>query len=309
MGNRIYYAVQQIGIGAANGDSLVPVHGVQSAGINTSFITEPIPSLGDLPIYTVLENSYEIQINLKKVLDGYSLLYLLATSEVSDSRLQKKAMARCSFGLSIFDDSLTYAVGTPLAVLQSTGLYLSSLKYNFPDKGNFEEEIGLIGNHRAWGVSFDGQFDGLDAPISAGGGINQRQDMYSKTLPTEIPSDAHVNNISFFTTINRENIPQLGDKTSFFKLPTFPIETTTEITVTPTGGDNIVTPTGSCSGFIRNMPQTIAVSVCDGTSISMGTGNILVSVNYQGGDAGGGNVKTSYTYKGYNDFTVTHLAH
>ena len=33
----------------------------------------------------------------------------------------------------------------------------------------------------------------------------------------------------------------------------------------------------------------------------------LSSVNYGGGDAGGGNETVSYTYTTFNDFTVSHI--
>ena len=53
-------------------------------------------------------------------------------------------------------------------------------------------------------------------------------------------------------------------------------------------------------------PQSIRIVSCDGTSIYLGTQNKLDSVNYGGGDAGGGNVTVSYSYSTFNDFTVIH---
>jgi len=38
----------------------------------------------------------------------------------------------------------------------------------------------------------------------------------------------------------------------------------------------------------------------------LGTKNKLASVNYGGGDAGGGNVTVTYSYTTFNDFTVMH---
>ena len=40
--------------------------------------------------------------------------------------------------------------------------------------------------------------------------------------------------------------------------------------------------------------------------IYLGEKNKLASVNYGGGDAGGGNVTVSYSYTTFNDFTVLH---
>jgi len=311
MGNRIYYAVQQAGIGGANGQPFTPIHGLQSVGISTSYSIEPVQSCGEIALSGIIENNYEVQINLKKVLDGYSLIYLLATQGSIDSTLHNRALTRTSFALSVFDDKEQFAYDTPLSTLQSTGLYISSVKYIFDANSNFSEEVGFVGNHKSWDTSFLGVFDNTDSPASVGG-ISRRWDINlgSTIIPSEIPSDSHINNITVSANINRENIPQFGSKIPFFRLPTLPMETTAEITITPTGGYNISTPVNmSCTGYSSNAPQPIYISVCNDLTVDMGTNNRLVAVSYQGGDAGGGNVKTTYTYKGYNDFTVTHLVH
>ena len=54
------------------------------------------------------------------------------------------------------------------------------------------------------------------------------------------------------------------------------------------------------------MDRTIRVATCEGTRIYLGRKNKLSSVNYSGGDAGGGNVSVSYTFTTFNDFTVMH---
>jgi hypothetical protein len=43
----------------------------------------------------------------------------------------------------------------------------------------------------------------------------------------------------------------------------------------------------------------------DGSRFDLGTKNRLSSVNYTGGDAGGGNATTTYSFSTYNDLTVT----
>jgi len=312
MGNRIYYAIQQLGIGKDNGDDTTVIHGLQSLRLNTGFNDEPVISWGNLAIDSLLENSYEISLEISKVLDGFTPIYLLATSGVTGITLQERAMSRCSLSMSTFDDSLTSATGIPLSVLQCTGLYVSSLSYVFDANSNFGETVGFVGNHKKWGGTFNGQFDNTGYPTGVGG-VNRRENLifgatgYNTTiLPTEIHSGEHLSNITISANIGREIIPSWGEKTPFYCPPIFPIETTTEISVIATSGYNIGTPTGYCSGFDGNFSQSIRVATCEGTCIDMGTGNKLVGIGYGGGDAGGGNVRTTYTYKGYNDLTVTH---
>ena len=62
-----------------------------------------------------------------------------------------------------------------------------------------------------------------------------------------------------------------------------------------------------CTGVVDNITdQTIRLATCEGTRIFLGSKNKLASVNYGGGDAGGGNVTVTYSYTTFNDFTVLH---
>ena len=63
----------------------------------------------------------------------------------------------------------------------------------------------------------------------------------------------------------------------------------------------------ACTGIVDNLSnQVIRVATCEGTRIYLGTKNKLASVNYGGGDAGGGNVSVTYSYTNFNDMTVMH---
>jgi hypothetical protein len=48
------------------------------------------------------------------------------------------------------------------------------------------------------------------------------------------------------------------------------------------------------------------IVTCEGTSIDLGHKNKLQSVNYTGGDTGGGNVTITYSYSNFNDLVVVH---
>ena len=51
--------------------------------------------------------------------------------------------------------------------------------------------------------------------------------------------------------------------------------------------------------------ETILIKLCDGTQIDLGTKNKLSSVSYGGGDAGGGNVTTTFDFITFNKLSVS----
>jgi hypothetical protein len=357
---RIYYAVHQVGIKENLGGAFTAVHGVQSVGITTNFNLTQVFELGQLAIYENIEDLPDVEVSLSKVLDGHPLIYHLATTGATLPTLAGRSNAKCSVGMAIFDDTLESASGTPGSVLECSGMFISSVSYNFPLEDNFSEDVTIVGNNKVWAndplatrtlpsPTFAGAFtDNADIPF-AGGGVNRRQDLIMGTgdatagvygydvsvFPLEIPgiteniagtgfnidggtSDgfaAHLASITVSTDLGRENINELGRKGPYHRSVTFPIEVTTEYEVTAHSGDlvsateeGIYTPDGSgpCNDSGNLKDRALRVGTCEGTRIFLGTKNKLSSVNYTGGDAGGGNVSVTYTFTTFNDFTVIH---
>jgi hypothetical protein len=148
-------------------------------------------------------------------------------------------------------------------------------------------------------------------------------------LPTEIPgitssgtnpSDgvaraAHVQTATVSVSLNRDTITELGRRGPYSRNIAFPVEVTSEFTVTSSKGDGIShveggifgTGTNVCSTDRTNLRhRTIRLCTCEGTRVYLGTKNKLASISYGGGDAGGGNVTTTFGYTTQNDFTVIH---
>jgi len=250
--------------------------------------------------------------------------------------------------MSIFKDTDESSAGTPAQIVESSGLYISSVSYNFSVDGSFTEDITLVGNDRLWkndarvlntdakarqtAMSFDGVFTtNDDAPVGLGG-ANRRENLIfdgsadCTLLPTEIPgigangvntltsaSHARISNISVSANMGREDINELGRKTPYFRYLTLPVEVTCEIGVASTSGDlisvteeGILSTGGVCADAGNLIGQVIRIATCEGTRIYLGSNNKLSSVNYGGGDAGGGNVAVTYSYSTFNDFTVLH---
>ena len=186
---RIFYPAHQVGLKAdADTGAFTEIHGAQTVGISTNFNLEQVFELGQLAIYENIEEIPDIEVTLNKVLDGYPLIYHLATLDATTPTLIGRSNAKALFGLSIFPDTSESADGAPDSIVQCSGMFVGSISYNFALDGNFNEDVTLVGNDKVWlndpkptnpnlpTPSFSGAFGTLDSPIGTGG-VNRRQDM------------------------------------------------------------------------------------------------------------------------------------
>lgn len=355
---RIYYAIQQVTIG----DGYVgnEVHGLQTVGMTTNFNLEQVFEIGQLEIYQNMEEVPDVEVTLNKVLDGYPLLYIMATENgangltgvvATDPTLTGRQNARADVSLAIFPDSQQAAEGASLvadsSVVNCPAMYVSSVSYTFPVDGNFTEDVTLVGNNKTWSVSTAGvgQFDDAVGDVPAADSlVNRRQhlDMSKCVFPKEIPGinpvtgkndegaagegyKVHFQNITVSCDLGREQINELGRFGPYYRYVSFPVEVTSEFEVLAVEGDGIqaseegyykdmanpVPATSADTGCVYRFnlrDQKVYLETCEGTKIYLGDKNKLTSVNYQGGDTGGGNVTVSYSYSTYNDFVVAHSA-
>jgi hypothetical protein len=366
---RIFYAIQQVSIradGAGPGGAYAAAHGVQSVGMTTTFNLEQAFELGQLAIYENIEGIPDVEMTLTKVLDGYPLVWHLATQDAGTPDLAGRSVASAYAALSIFDDTDQSAGGTPTSEVEMSGMFVSSLAYNFPLEDNFTEDVTLVGNNKVWAndtrvnALSPGQWPGSSSPNIAGdfasntdsppgsGGVQRRENMQfaisskasgtdlngmlgdpdTTILPLEVfgisatgtnekignDFSAHITNISVSADLGREELFELGRRGPYHRVVTFPVEVTCEIETTATSGDMVsateagilATDADICKDATNLSDRTIRIATCEGTRVYLGLKNKLASVNYTGGDAGGGNVSVSYTYTTFNDFTVLH---
>jgi len=350
--NRIYYAIQQVELGTGN--SRVAVHGLQSAGITTNFNLEQVFELGQLAIYQNVEEVPDIEVTLNKVLDGYPLLYVLATEAgtginanlvATAPDLAGRQNARVDMRLSIYPDTQVSAAGNSITAVNCSGMYVSSVSYTFPVDGNFTEDVTLVGNDKVWTSSaVSGQFVNNDDVPEADTGVGRRQYLLMSAcrFPKQIPGvdsstginsligggsgyGAHFQNITVSVDLGREAIQELGSFAPYHRFVTFPVEVTSEFEVVSVSGDQInasengyytgdqsnpsvapSTPPTGCETRFNLLDEKIYLETCEGTKIYLGTKNKLTSVNYTGGDTGGGNVAVTYSFSNFNDFVVAH---
>ena len=353
--NRIYYAIQQVVLGS-NGN-FTPIKGLQTVGVTTNFNLEQVFEMGQLAIYQNVENVPDVEVALNKVLDGYPLIYTLATEKgtnvgtglvASGPTIPGRQNARTDVRLSIFNDTLTSATGTANSTLFCAGMYVGSVSYTFPVDGNFTEDVTLVGNNKTWLSGNTGFFDNNDVP-AASGGVGRRQflNMANCRFPNQIPGivsgvntpigngsgfATHFQNITVNCDFGREAINELGTFAPYHRYVTFPVEVTSEFEILAISGDNIsatesgyyyadsvvaastgnyreaVTTDSGCAYRFNLLSDTIFLETCEGTRIYLGSKNKLTSVNYTGGDTGGGNVTVTYSYTTFNDFAVAHAS-
>jgi hypothetical protein len=284
--------------------------------MNTNFNLEPIYQLGQLELYDNYEEIPEVEVTLNKVLDGNQTIFAMA---MGTGNIVNIANNRTAVRLSLFPDSTLNATGTPTSQVLCTPAYLSQVTYTFPTEGNFTEEATLVSNNKVWATGTGvtsltdtlenspkytimrrGQFDktGSILPTGAGG-------VYSSG---SLPAGARVTNITVTVNLGREQLRELGSRTPYLRYVNFPLEITSEFEVTAREGGDLVGVSDAASACAAPKAlgnQTIVIKTCDGMVLNLGSKNKLTSVNFQGGDTGGGNATVTYSYQTFNDFIYT----
>lgn len=297
--NRVFYASQGVAI-EPDGGSQTTVQGAQSAGVTTNFNLEQAFQLGQLALYDNIITDPEVEVTVSKVLDGQPTIWNLATGGGS---LINNANDAVSVVIGVGDDTDDSLSNT--TAVTCTGMFISSVNYTFPVDGNFTEEVTFVGNHKEVTGS-------VSAPSTSGSVVLRRQNLSTSTLPTEV-SGQNITNISISADLGRESMYKLGQYAPFHRFVNFPLEVTTEIEVSATGIDRTEVDLASVTCTSSGLPQEqqITVNLCEGTggttyyTFNMGSKNRLQSVNYSGGDTGGGNATITYTYVTYNELTIS----
>ena len=356
---RTYWAITALGIGpegTPDGTGLKTatyLKGVQSVGISTNFNLEQVFQLGQLEIYQDVEEVPDIEISIEKVLDDNPTAYQkaigqstvvsgVATTDQSSGgsvlKLTEIQNNKCDAYLTVHPDSAENAGdsgdnGDVESFVWCSGMYVSSVSFNFPTDGNFTESVTLVGNHKQW-YAGGASYTLAGAPVTGGlhtGDIMRRQNFEFDTIPASISpggtagfgDKGHpvVSNVTVSTDFGREAINALGSKLPYHRYVTFPVEVTCEIEVVindakaqdidalPLTDSNLSEE--SIKIKIWDEPIADAPGGGDHTGlkaqgsniihqIDLGTKNKITSITYGGGDTGGGNATYSYSYRNFN---------
>lgn len=188
--NRVYYACEAVAIGKCGDDAgtnpdqhypLEPVHGVQSIGFNSSFNIEAVFELGQLAVYENIEGTAEFEMTVEKVLDGWPLIFDMATSGAKGPDLAARTKRRCNVALAIGNDDDSAISGAPPIEIFMSGMKVNGLTYTFPVDGSFTESVTLTGSHKAWNSTTP--FDDGVAKLSAGVMLGWNQAVVDKFRP------------------------------------------------------------------------------------------------------------------------------
>lgn len=339
--NRIFYPCESVSIGPFCSASGVNVHGLQTASMTTSFNLQQAFEIGQLDIYEQIENLPSIEVSLEKCLDGYPMLIELTTRGRTGTDLLARSNQRCDVFFNIFSDSLSAASGFPVTQVYASGMYLNNISYKIPLVGPITESITLVGNDKLWissanqiwsnqvpgsGFAFTGGFTDTDAPLSGiqrrwsiimGSGVTN-QSVWPANLPgmsvvggsgynvqTNGVFGSHIQEVDISTSLNREDLLELGRVRPYFKYAKFPTAVNTSISTTAGGtlpGDQINV---SGDSFNNTTDQSIIIHLADSTCFDLGVHNRLSSINYTGASTGGDNVTITYSYTGYNHLSIT----
>lgn len=336
--NRIFYAVQAVGIGksptssgniTSEGSGFRWMKGVQSVGITTNFNLEQAFELGQLEIYQNIENVPDIEVTIEKVIDGRHLLYLQAVGQEGTGNIVAAADKSCDVWLAIFPDTSSAVTGSGLeALVYGSGMRVSNVAYTFPVDGNSTESISLVGSDKLFyaGNQFTGVLSTDFATISSAtphspnGRIARRQHFQasSSSIPTEVGNAirggvGNIQNINISADFGRDNIYELGSFRPYYKFATYPIAITCDFEVVSISGDRVQASGGGPNLADSNPIKVVYVTNPTSTTpsgsgllqIDLGSKNKLTSVNYTGGDTGGGNASVTYSYQTFNKFLVT----
>lgn len=325
--NRIYYAIQGVrlrgpsGLDSSYNEGWDRVRGLQTVGINTNFNLEPVYQMGQLELYDNYEEVPEVEVTLNKVFDGFPTIYSMSAGVGS---LTDVASNRCGVQLGIFSDTAIASTGIPQTLLQIEPAYVSTATFTLNTDGNFTEDVTIVANDKEWVNPTDwSDYDGqawTSSPTGLGIARRQQYDRINSVLPVNttgpmethwvsggIVPGSHISSITMTANLNREQIRELGSRRPYLRYVNFPVEITCEIQVTAISGDliGVNNANTSCANPKALSNKQIVIKLCDGTTFDLGRKNKLTTVNYQGGDTGGGNSTITYSYRNYNDFTFT----
>ena len=329
---RVFYACEAVFLQPVNKDgapvgSYEFVHGLQSAGMSTNFNLEKIFQLGQLSVYSQMENNPEVEMTLSKMIDGTKTLYesCMKGGNASKNSLVENSENRVNAKFVIYSDTgenlspancingLSNQAGK--RYVECTGMYVSNLSYTFPTDGISTEEVTLVGTNRTWNLGGQVGVTQDETPQSMARRWNFNVSKSQFPIgPGGMEADAPISNVSISMDLGREPVYTLGSYEAYTRSVSFPIEITCEIESLVLEGDNINLNEvsygcgTSSSNTLNYFPIKFTICLANNSEmvIDLGKKNKLNSISYGGGESGGGNLTATYSFTTDNTFSLTH---
>lgn len=266
---RIFYATHGVNLGGAQ------LKGVQSVSLTSNFNLEPVFQLSQLSqIEMSPTTAPEVEVTITRaLLDGPAF-----SIDVNDSNV------------TVIEQSLLTPTSLSIGIVGGGGFsvpeaYISSYSVNFTTDGIFTEELSYVAN----GITLGGAINSLsDNNVHA----PRRQDFTGL---------ANATSATFSATFNRDSVYRLGEFRPFLRSVTFPIECTLQFSKLVPDASEFPADPDSCAIYGQEVQYNIGA--CNAEYIIRKSK--LTSINYSGGDTGGGNVEVQYTYTSYNNFKIS----
>lgn len=333
---RVYYPGYSVGVAAfASPNTILAVRGAQTASLSGRIPIQYQFEIGQLATYDSYEDVPDVELNVEKLLDGTPPLLTLTTQGATSPSLVGRSNQRCHVYLAVHRDNQALASGNQLRQAFMSGMYLSSVGYDFTTNGPFRESVGLVGNNLVWttgSFTFTGHTatHGVSSLTPTGIGVARTQhlDMTLSRFPVSIPgiSSSGTNNrdtgpeggdmpavpfnsIRTNVSLGRTGIPALGQRGPYFRFAEFPADVTTTFEFNSLAGAMVnLTEAGSQPDGDNTVDETILLRTTEGTRVNLGSRNRLTSISESGGDAGGStnNRSLTFTYVNKSDMTVQH---
>jgi len=343
---RTFWACEGIGTVQHGDGDLDPstyeyVPGVQSLGMSTNFNLEQIFQLGQLQIYQDLEEVPDIELTVERVMDQFCLMYNRCMDPAAPTTVTIVADQdnQVDVGFVVGDSRVEnigdgaaapLPAGGQLAFAYMSGMFVSSVNFNFDSEGYFTESVTLVGNHKKWAAPGGTQLAG--SPAKGGlfsGNVAKRQKFYFSTRPDSLTGgpasvavgDLAVSSVSISCDLGREEMNILGKRQPYHRYVTFPVEVTCDIEMYVTDVANMTVNASPESDNVDEHGIYLVVQdAAVGSPVAAGAGadlhvfdlgigtdakNKLQSVTWNGIDTGGTNATITYSYRNFNYLSVT----
>lgn len=307
MGNkRVFYACQGV---CFNNE---PIEGVQSVTLDTQQDIIDIDNWGNLDINYV-PNYPSISVNMTRVMStGQRLLY----SGTLLDNINTHSHNLCLFIGKDTKESLAKTTGEDVYNIHLSGVSINSVDYNFSVDGNFTETLNFVCYNKSFNTCPVDHtvFSNLRTSTN----VARRQSFSTDIIASGLlpSSGLRISNVSVSTSFGIADIKEFGmnvsNPTGLYRYATLPIVSNCSVELIADGSgldfydfntsgvDHLCKFTGLNKSLVP-----LSFNLCSGLiDIDLGSG-ILESVNYGGGDTGGGNVVVSLNFSSKNNFTVT----
>lgn len=293
--NRIFYSCLGVALAAPNSFPSTILEGVQSVGVSSSKSIEyflPSKSINSSGFYSTVP---DISFNYSQLLHSFTNLSNL--DGVNDY-----------VDLYMFVGQDNTECLDPRKYILCRYLLLDSIEYNL----SVNEFFTLTKNFKGFSRYICSTSNNITVPRCGSPsplntdlvGRRHNFNISGSSLPSILTTSNALQNITVKSSINRKQISETGTKTPYGSAVNFPIETTISFEVISQNLDNYNDNfnTVSCLGLNESLTD-ITISICGiGGEI---TGSLTIndaylsSVNYNGGDTGGGNQTITIEYISY----------